>query len=73
MFNFIKNLGTGEIIIIGVIVAVFFGSKKIVELGKTAGETTKEIKKINKEYKETVKNLNKDEINETEVQKKINA
>ena len=54
MLEFIRNLGPGELIIIGVILIVFFGAKKIAQLGKTAGETTKEIK-------QTVEELRKDE------------
>ena len=57
MLNFIKNIGPAELIIIGVIIVVFFGSKKLGELGKTAGETTREFKKINKEYSGAVKEV----------------
>jgi len=57
MLNFLKNLGPTELIIIGVILVVFFGSKKIAELGKTAGETTKELKKVKKEFSEAVTEL----------------
>lgn len=57
MLNFLRNLGPTELIIIGVILVVFFGSKRIVGLGKTAGETTKEFKKIKKEYSDAVTEL----------------
>lgn len=40
------GLGTIEIIIIGVILALIFGSKKLVELAKGLGESTKELRKI---------------------------
>ncbi len=66
MLNFLRNLGPTELIIIGVILIVFFGSKKIADLGKTAGETTKEFKKIKKEYTEAVTEINKGEVIETE-------
>lgn len=62
MFNFIKNIGPTELIIIGVILIVFFGSKRIVELGKSAGETTKEFKKIKKEFGSAVEETKKDEV-----------
>ena len=60
MFDFFKNLGTTEIIIIGIILVVFFGSKKIVDLGKTAGETTKEFKKAKKELVSTMREVKTD-------------
>ena len=49
MFNFLRNIGTTEIIIVGVIIIVFFGAKKIAGLGKAGGEAVNEIKKIKKE------------------------
>ncbi len=49
MFNFLRNIGPTELIIIGVILIVFFGSKRIAELGKAGGETVKEVKKIKKD------------------------
>jgi TatA/E family protein of Tat protein translocase len=64
MFDFLKNIGPAELIIIGVILAVFFGSQKIAELGKTGGEAVKEIKKIKKEFKGTVEELKKDDTDE---------
>lgn len=45
----LSNLGTVEVIIIGIILLVFFGSKKINELARGLGEATKEAKKIQKE------------------------
>jgi len=61
MFNFIKNIGLGELIVIAVIVIVFFGSKKIVELGKAAGETTKEFKKIKDDFADAKKAVTEEE------------
>lgn len=49
MFNFIKNIGTPEIIVIGIIVLFLFGGKKIIELGRGLGESTSEIKKVKEE------------------------
>ncbi len=60
MLNFFKNLGPTELIIIGVILIVFFGSKKIAQLGKTAGETTRELKKVKKEFGEAANELKSD-------------
>lgn len=66
MLNFIKNIGLGELIVIGIIIIVFFGSKKIVELGKAAGETTKEFKKIKKDFGEAKENVEEAEEVEEE-------
>lgn len=49
MFNFIKNIGTPEIIVIGIIVLFLFGGKKIIELGRGLGESTSELKKVKEE------------------------
>ena len=46
MLDFLKNISPTELIIIVVILVVLFGSKIIVGVAKTGGETFKEIKKI---------------------------
>ena len=61
MFDFLKNIGPTELIIIGVILVVFFGSKKIAELGKAGGETVKEMKKIKKEIGGAMDEVKKDD------------
>lgn len=48
MFN---NIGLPELIVIILVLIIFFGSKKINELSRQAGEATKELKKIKDEYK----------------------
>ena len=60
MFDFIRNISPAELIIIAVILVIFFGSKKIASLGKTGGETVKEIKKIKKEITEPLENIKKE-------------
>lgn len=50
MFDFVKNIGPTELIIIVLILVVFFGGKAIVGLARTSGETVKEIKKAKKEF-----------------------
>ena len=50
MFDFIKNIGPTELIIIVLILIVFFGGRAIVGLARTSGETVKEIKKAKKEF-----------------------
>jgi len=70
MFNFVKNIGPAELLIIGVLVVLFFGSKKIVELGKAAGETTKEFKKIKNDFQDVKKSVMED-TDETEAEEEV--
>ncbi|KKU10220.1 MAG: Sec-independent protein translocase protein TatA [Candidatus Woesebacteria bacterium GW2011_GWB1_45_5] len=57
MFDFLKNIGTAEIVIIALIILLIFGGKKLTELARGLGESKKEFKKI----KEEVKGVNEDE------------
>lgn len=50
MFDFIKNISSTELLIIVLILVLLFGGKAIIGLGKTSGETVKELKKIKKEF-----------------------
>lgn len=50
MFDFLKNIGPTELIILLLILIVFFGGKAITSLAKTSGETVREIKKVKKEF-----------------------
>ena len=54
MFDFIKNISSTELIIVLIILIVLFGAKVITGLGKTSGETVKEIKKIKKEFTKAI-------------------
>lgn len=45
----LSNIGTGEIVIIALILLFFFGGKKLSELARGVGESAKELKKIQKE------------------------
>ena len=54
MFDFIKNISPTEIAIIAVILILIFGAKLIIGLGKTSGETVREIKKIKKEFTKAI-------------------
>ncbi len=49
MFNFLKNIGPTEIIVLFAVLVLFFGSKIAIRMGKASGETLKEIKKIKNE------------------------
>lgn len=54
MFDFIKNISSAELILIALILVVLFGARAIVKLGKTSGETVKEVKKIKREFTKTL-------------------
>ena len=61
---FIGNLGTGEIIIIAIIVSLLFGGKKIPELMKGIGKGVKN-------FKDGVKGLEDDiKLDDTDTDKK---
>jgi len=46
----LANIGTTELIIVAVIILLFFGSRKLRELARGLGESTKEVKKIKREF-----------------------
>ena len=54
MLDFFKNISPTEIIIVALILVVLFGKKFVTGLGKTSGETFKEIKKIKKTFTEAI-------------------
>jgi len=54
MFDFIKNISSTELIILVLILVLLFGAKVAVGLGKTSGETVKEIKKIKRTFTEAI-------------------
>lgn len=51
MLNFIKNLSWPEILLIALVVIAFFGSKRIVDLSRRLGSTTKDLTKIKQDLK----------------------
>jgi len=55
MFDFLKNIGPTEIIVLVLIVLVLFGGKIAMKLGRTGGETVKELKKVKKEFNDALK------------------
>lgn len=52
---FLGNLGTGEIIIIAIVILLLFGGKKIPELMKGVGKGVKSFKDGLKEVEEEIK------------------
>ncbi len=54
MFDFIKNISSTELIILVIILVLLFGARVAVRLGKTSGETVKELKKIKRTFTEVI-------------------
>ena len=46
MFNFLRNIGSGEVIIIAALVVFFFGGKKLSEFAKGLKDSKNEFGKI---------------------------
>ena len=59
------NLGTGEIILIVLVILILFGAKKIPELAQGLGKGMREFKKSLKDVEEEIKSTDKDEKSET--------
>lgn len=66
MMNFIKNISPIELAILGTIAVLLFGSKTFIKLGKTGGESLKEIKQIKKNLTDA---FDEDETKKKEVSK----
>ena len=50
----LKNLGTTEFVVIGVIAVLLFGSKKLTGVARELGKSSKEYKKTAKEVKKAL-------------------
>lgn len=51
---FFGSLGTIEWVIIGLVVVLLFGGKKLTELARGLGESGKELKRVKREFKAAV-------------------
>lgn len=49
MFDFIKNIGQSELILIILLILLFFGGKKLTEVASSIRESKKELLKIKEE------------------------
>ncbi len=58
MFNFIKNIGPVEWLVILLILVILFGPKLMKSLGRASGETVKEIKNVKKSFTDAVEGEN---------------
>lgn len=67
---FLGNLGTGEIIVIAIVVLLLFGGKKIPELMKGLGKGVKSFKDgvsgIENDITKSIEDADKDNSNKTE-------
>ena len=57
---FLGNIGTGEVILIALVVLLLWGGKKIPELMKGLGKGVKSFKEGMKDVEEDVKEIKKD-------------
>jgi sec-independent protein translocase protein TatA len=48
------NIGPAELVIVGIVVLFLFGNKKMSELAKGLGESSKEFKKIKKDFEKEI-------------------
>ncbi len=64
-----SNLGSSEILVIGVVLLLLFGNKRVKEFAKKLGKSEVELKKIQEEYKNVLTNSvsKEDEEKEEEV------
>jgi sec-independent protein translocase protein TatA len=61
VFAFLGDIGTGEIMLILLVVLLLFGAKKIPELARGMGRGIREFKDATKEIKNEMDNAMKDE------------
>lgn len=67
----LQNIGLPEVIIILLVVLIFFGPEFLKDLAKQLGLAGKELKNIDKEYKDTVSEIKKMPSEEAEEEKKV--
>ena len=56
MILFLGNIGTGEIVVIAVVVLLLFGGKKIPELMKSVGKGVRSFREGVKDVEDEIKN-----------------
>ena len=61
IFLLLGNLGTGELVLIGMVVLLMFGGKKLPELMKGLGKGMKEFKEAQKDVQEHISKSMDDE------------
>jgi TatA/E family protein of Tat protein translocase len=66
----LENIGLPEVLVILIIIFIFFGPEKLIEIAQQLGKAGKEFKNINKEYNEVVTEIKKPIPEETTGEKK---
>ena len=56
-----SNIGSGEIIVVLLVLLFLFGGKKLPELARGLGESGKELKKAKKEIAKALSDINSEE------------
>ncbi len=56
-----SNIGSGEILIVVLVLFFLFGGKKLPELARGLGESGKELKKAKKEIEKALSDINTEE------------
>lgn len=67
---FLNNIGSTELIIIGVVLLILFGGKKLSELARGIGESGRELKNVKKEMTNAFNDTEDDSEKEAEKTKK---
>lgn len=65
IFLLLGNLGTGELVLIGMVVLLMFGGKKLPELMKGLGKGMKEFKEAQKDVQDHISKSMDDETANT--------
>ena len=65
IFLLLGNLGTGELVLIGMVVLLMFGGKKLPELMKGLGKGMKEFKEAQKDVQDHISKSMDDETSTT--------
>lgn len=56
-----SNLGSGEIVVVILVLLFLFGGKKLPELARGLGESSKEVKKVKRELEHALSDIKDDE------------
>ena len=62
-----SNIGSGEILIVVLVLLFLFGGKKLPELARGLGESGKELKKAKKEIENALSDINKEEKDQKKI------
>jgi len=61
------SIGTNEIVVIMLLALLFFGPKKLPEIGRTIGSTVRELKKAARDFTSSIEQI------ETEVKDEVSS